>query len=315
MSSSGSPSNTGSNIVLSNIVTSALGQLNWAELEQKQPKPIKPIHVKRPMNAFMVWAQAARKNLTTNLSVVNNAQLSKTLGKLWKSLPQEQRRPFIEEAERIREQHKRDYPEYRYQPKRKIKNARYHPYSTPNTSKSSSSPSSSSANDISVQSDHHPPMTSSPCSSSIDESTTSVSLVIPTFQSQQIYSTKYNHDDDNDESGCSSKENFPPLTYYSEPISTNNIEGDHDYNTMTNGIYSSTTMQSNEHFPYSNIYNSYYQPFPHQVSTDYDNTTRYNTNYGLISYDSTYMTYPSTSFVPHTTTNFNYMNNHYPSTQ
>ena len=55
-----------------------MGQLNWAELEQKQPKPVKPVHVKRPMNAFMVWAQAARKNLTTNLSVVNNAQLSKT---------------------------------------------------------------------------------------------------------------------------------------------------------------------------------------------------------------------------------------------
>ncbi|CAF3064960.1 unnamed protein product [Rotaria sp. Silwood2] len=313
MSSSGSP-NTSSNIVLSNIVTSALGQLNWAELEQKQPKPVKPLHVKRPMNAFMVWAQAARKNLTTNLSVVNNAQLSKTLGKLWKSLPQEQRRPFIEEAERIREQHKRDYPEYRYQPKRKVKNARYHPYSTPNTSKSSSSPSSSSANDISVQSDHHhPPMTSSPCSSSIDESTTSMSSVIPAFQSQQIYSTKYNHDDDNDESGCSSKENFPPLSYYSESISTN-IEGDHEYNTMTNGIYSSTTMQSNENFSYPNMYNSYYQVFPHQVATDYDNTSRYNTNYGLIPYDSSYMTYPSTSFVPHTTTNFNYMNNHYPST-
>jgi hypothetical protein len=40
---------------------------------------------------------------------------------LFRSLPQEQRRPFVEEAERIREQHKRDYPEYRYQPKRKIK--------------------------------------------------------------------------------------------------------------------------------------------------------------------------------------------------
>lgn len=42
----------------------------------------------------------------------------------YRSLPQEQRRPFIEEAERIREQHKRDYPEYRYQPKRKIKSKR-----------------------------------------------------------------------------------------------------------------------------------------------------------------------------------------------
>jgi hypothetical protein len=106
--------------------------------------------------------------------------------------------------------------------------ARYHPYSTPNTSKSSSSPSS---NDISVQSDHHPPMTSSPCSSSIDEPSS--------FQSQQIYSTKYNNHDDE-------KENLFPLTYYSEPISTN-IEGENEYN----GIYSNTTMQSNEHFSYS----------------------------------------------------------------
>ncbi len=61
-----------------------MSQLNWAELEQKQPKPVKPIHVKRPMNAFMVWAQTARKTLTNNLSVVNNAQLSKKLGQLWK---------------------------------------------------------------------------------------------------------------------------------------------------------------------------------------------------------------------------------------
>jgi hypothetical protein len=62
------------------------------------------------------------------------------------------------------------------------------------------------------------------------------------------------------------------------------------------------------------MYNPYYQSFPHHTITDYDNTTRYNTNYGLISYDSSYMSYPSTSVIP-PTTNFNYMNDNYPSTQ
>jgi len=94
-------------------------------------------------------------------------------------------------------------------------------------------------------------MTSSPCSSSIDEPLANSSSFIPAFQSQQIYSAKYNnHDDENDESACNSKENVFPSTYYSEPISTN-IEGENEYNTITNGIYSNTTMQSNEHFSYS----------------------------------------------------------------
>lgn len=183
---------------------------------------------------------------------------------MFRSLPQEQRRPFVEEAERIREQHKRDYPEYRYQPKRKIKSeninldlssfiailvlgARYQPYSTPNTSKSSSSPSSSSANDISVQSDHHPPMSSSPCSSSIDEPLTNSSTFVPSYLTQSVYSMKYNNpDDENEESGCSLKENFLPFNYYAEPI-PRNTENENEYN----AIYSNSAIQSNEHFSYS----------------------------------------------------------------
>ena len=50
---------------------------------------------------------------------MHNAVISKSLGVRWKALSDEQKQPFIDEAERLRKLHSQEYPDYKYRPKKK----------------------------------------------------------------------------------------------------------------------------------------------------------------------------------------------------
>ena len=87
-------------------------------------------HIKRPPNSFMIWSSEKRheysieKNKCKNKVKINNSEISKILGHEWENLPEYLKLKYKEKADKLKQEHKLLYPNYKYDPKfkHKIKN-------------------------------------------------------------------------------------------------------------------------------------------------------------------------------------------------
>lgn len=79
-------------------------------------------HIKRPMNAFMLFSKANREKFKKLYPGRDNRQISTKLGEYWKAMDKEEKLPFQDMARELMRKTKETYPDFKYSPTDQQKN-------------------------------------------------------------------------------------------------------------------------------------------------------------------------------------------------
>merc|ERR1719300_943831 len=95
--------------------------------EHASPKKSKEPHIKKPLNAFMLYMREMRPVVQAECTLKESAAINQILGRRWHSLSREEQAKYYEKAREERQKHMAMYPNwnardnYRYGQKKKRK--------------------------------------------------------------------------------------------------------------------------------------------------------------------------------------------------